>query len=105
MFSFLFFSVGAYGGGLKKRGYKGGLKVFGPEWSNICWFRREAVGSPKRNERPLGSEIFHPEVYSGTFGVWGGAFKKKAFRGRCREWCDKCRFRGAGGVGGGMQQE
>ena len=48
--------------------------------SNIGWFRREAVGSPKKIEHPLGSEIFKPKVYSWEPSWYsGGVFKRKHF--------------------------
>ena len=54
----------------------------------------------KKIERPLGQVQKSFSLKSTRWnlrGISGGGFKKKAFRGRCREWCEKCRFRGAGG--------
>ena len=67
---------GAQEGGVQRRAegfrYRSG--------SNIGWFWREAVGSPKKIEHPLGSEIFKPKVYSWEPSWYsGGVFKRKHF--------------------------
>ena len=60
---FLFGPRGRTEGG-SRRGVERRAEGFRPRLSNICWFRREAVCSPKKIEHPLGSEILQPKVYS-----------------------------------------
>ena len=70
--------------------------------SKICWFRREAVGSPKKNEHPLGSEIFQPKVYSWEPSWYlGGVFKRKHFVAGAGNGARSADFVARGGFGGG----
>ena len=72
-------------GGVRRGGPEGGVQSGSEGFrsrggSNICWFRREAVGSPKKFLAPVGSEIFQPKVYSWEPSwYFGGGFKRKHF--------------------------
>ena len=69
--------------------------------SNICWFRREAVGSPKKFLAPVGSEIFQPKVYSWEPSwYFGGGFKRKHFVAGAWNGARSADFVARGGLGG-----
>ena len=55
IFSFVFSSVlGGIRRGAQEGGVQSGSEGFRPRsGSNICWFRREAVGSPKKEFAPV----------------------------------------------------
>ena len=91
---------GAQEGGVQRRAegfwYRSG--------SNIGWFRCEAVGSPQKNEHPLGSEIFKPQVYSWEPSWYSaGVFKRKHFVAGAGNGARSADFVARGGGWGGAQ--
>ena len=80
-FSFVFSSVL---GGVRRGAQEGGVqrKAEGfRSWSssNICWFRREAVGSPKKKSTRWVQKSFSLKSTREPSWFSGGVFKRKHF--------------------------